>query len=137
MIGHEIAPRKYHNTSCWEGENMYEGCISQLNHSLGSGYFCLGVMVGMTLRVWMRLTGELMMVYSSPSIAGAGKAGVLLRKREAFPLARRTARPWYKCLILSDSSCPVCLARADPSFLICSTCIVLLAGTPDQRSASY
>ena len=41
MTGHIIAPRKYHNTSCWEGENMNEGCISQLNHSLVSGYFCL------------------------------------------------------------------------------------------------
>ena len=112
---------------------MNEGCISQLNHSLVSGYFCLGVMVGMTLRVWMRLTGELMMVYSSPSISGAGKAGVLLRKREAFPLARRTARPWYKCLILSDSSCPVCLARADPSFLICST---ILSCQPPRLSVT-
>ena len=52
--------------------------------------------------------------YSSPSISGVGKAGVLFRKREALPLARRTARPWYRCLIFSLSSCPVCLARADP-----------------------
>ena len=71
-----------------------------LYHSFGSDYLCLGMMVGMTLRMWMRLTRGLMMVYLSPSISGAGKAGVLFRKREAFPLARQTARPWYKCLIL-------------------------------------
>ena len=35
-------------------------------------------------------------------VSGAGKAGILFRKREAFPL--------------SDSSCPICLASADPSF---------------------
>ena len=63
------------------------------------------------------------MFYSSPSISGVGKAEVLLRKREALLLARRTARPWYRCLILSDYSCPVCLARAEPSFLICSTAL--------------
>ena len=36
------------------------------------------------------------MLYSSPSISGVGKAGVLLRKREALSLARGTARSWYR-----------------------------------------
>ena len=42
MFGYEIAPREYHNTSCREGENMYDRCISQLNNSLSSGYFVSG-----------------------------------------------------------------------------------------------
>ena len=42
----------------------------------------------------------LLLVYSSSSISGMGKAWVLLRKTEALPLARQTARPWYKYLIL-------------------------------------
>ena len=35
----------------------------------------------------MVLREGLGMFYSSPSISGVGKAGVLLRKREALPLA--------------------------------------------------
>ena len=60
----------------------------------------------------MLLRKGLWELYSSPSISGLGKAVVPFRKREAFPLARRTARPWYRCLIFSNSSCPVCLATS-------------------------
>ena len=81
----------------------------------------------------MVLREGLGMFYWSPSISGVGKAGVLLRKREALPLTRGTARPWYRCLILSDSSCPVCLARAELSFLICSTA---LSCQPPRGSAT-
>ena len=57
MIGHNLAPRKYHNLGCREKlENRYEWCISQLYHSYGSGYLCLEMMMGMTLSLWMRLT---------------------------------------------------------------------------------
>ena len=69
------------------------------DHKFSSGYFFLVKRNG-KVEVKMMLREGLMMVYSSPSISGAGKAGVLFRKREAFPLARQTARPWYKCLIL-------------------------------------
>ena len=39
-------------------------------------------------------------LYSSPSISGLGKAGVLFRKREAFPLARRTVGKFYVLVCL-------------------------------------
>ena len=42
MFGYEIAPREYHNTSCREGENMYDRCKSQINNSLSSGYIVSG-----------------------------------------------------------------------------------------------
>ena len=40
------------------------------------------------------------MIYSSPSISGSGKAGVLFRKREAFPLTQSA----LKGLIVSDGT---------------------------------
>ena len=59
------------------------------------------------------------MVYSRPSISGEGKVGDLFRRRAALPLASRTDNLWARCLMASLSSCPVCLAKADPIFLTC------------------
>ena len=54
-------------------------------HRFYSVYLFLGMMVGMMLKMGKRLRKEMVMTYSSPSISGVGKAGVLFRKKEAFP----------------------------------------------------
>ena len=52
-----------------------------------------------------------------PSISCVGKLGTRFRNMLALPFTRRIAILWLKCLMASDSSWPVCLARADPNLL--------------------
>ena len=75
-------------------------------------------------RLGMMLTNRFKMTYSSLSISRSEKAGILFSKREAFRLASRTARPWYWCLILSHSSCPVWqeLSQSSPMFRSTNSC---------------
>ena len=82
MIGHNLAPRKYHNLGCREKlENRYEWCISQLYHSYGSGYLCL----------WMRLTEGfpdlLFTVY-----LGGREDGSYVKKEGGIPLGQADSK---------------------------------------------
>jgi len=52
-----------------------------------------------------------------PSISCGGKLGTRFRNMLALPFTRRIAILWLKCRMASDSSWPVCLARADPNLL--------------------
>ena len=50
-----------------------------------------------------------------------GKLGILLSRRAERPFCSSTDALVSRWLIVSPSSWPVCLARADPSFLNCSS----------------
>ena len=69
-----------------------------------------------------------------PSTQASGRAGILLPSRAALPRWRSTPSLPHKWEIASPSSCPVCLAKADPSFL--TSLLASLCQTPKVSAAS-
>ena len=67
---------------------------------------------GTLVKTWIKRYTQIM-----PSTLASGRAGTLLPSKAALPRWRSTPSLPHKWEIASPSSCPVCLAKADPSFL--------------------
>ena len=57
---------------------------------------------------------------SIPPMSGAGWPGIRFSNREESPFWSRIEALVTKWPMVSPSSCPVCLAKAEPSFFSCS-----------------
>ena len=61
--------------------------------------------------------------YHNARISPPASDGLLLLNKAALPRIKDTDIFWKSWLIVTDSSSPVCLAKALPSFFICSTAV--------------
>ena len=93
--------------SCPKWYPSVVNCISVLcTHKFVRDSATMGIYIKYSFHSWI------------PSTWGGGKLGILFPRIAAFPRWSKIPKRPHRWWTASPSSCPVCLARADPSFLI-------------------